>query len=529
MLTRPDYVSDDEFRQAVARKNGAANEQKRLLAAVTPPEDSTNWQEPKPLPNGLAAVAAFDLDFLPTAVSVWVADISDRMQCPPDYVGVAAMTALGSLIGRKFGVRPQRQTDWTEVPNIWALVVGRPGAMKSPALAEAMKPLNRLDAQARETNDTAAKAYELEVEMFKLAKEGATKEARAALKKGVSFEASKLAVDEPQEPSPRRYVVNDCSYESLGEILADNPNGVLAFRDELVSLLKTLDREDNAAARGFYLSAWNGAGGYTFDRIIRGKTHIEGACLSLLGSTQPGRLAEYIRRASSGAGDDGLIQRFGLMVWPDQNPEWKNVDRYPDSAARTAAFEAFQRLDELDADSIGCERDAFDALPFLRFDDAAQGHFEEWRASLEARLRADDMPPALESHLAKYRKLVPSLALICHAADAGQGPIGEISLTRALAFAEYLETHVRRAYGAANQAEVAAAKAILGKIKRGELVDGFSARDIYRREWANLSDREQVQAGLDLLVDHDWLAQQATPTAGRTRTAYLVNPRGLRK
>jgi putative DNA primase/helicase len=56
---------------------------------------------------------------------------------------------------------------------------------------------------------------------------------------------------------------------------------VLAFRDELVSLLKTLDREDNAAARGFFLSAWNGTSGYTFDRIIRGRVHIDAACLSL--------------------------------------------------------------------------------------------------------------------------------------------------------------------------------------------------------------------------------------------------------
>jgi hypothetical protein len=115
-------------------------------------------------------------------------------------------------------------------------------------------------------------------------------------------------------------------------ILADNPNGVPAFRDELVSLLKGLDREEQAAARGFFLTAWNGTASYTFDRIILGKTHIDAACLSLLGSTQPGRLAEYVRRAvSGGAGDDGIIQRFGLLVWPDQKGDWKECDRWPDT------------------------------------------------------------------------------------------------------------------------------------------------------------------------------------------------------
>ena len=154
--------------------------------------------------------------------------------------------------------------------------------------------------------------------------------ARKAIKSGLP--ASLPALTEPAAPTARRYIVNDTSYDALGEILADNPNGVLAFRDELVSLLKGLDREEQAAARGFFLTAWNGTASYTFDRIIRGKTHIEAACLSLLGSTQPGRLAEYVRRAvSGGAGDDGLIQQFGLLVWPDQKGDWKECDRWPDT------------------------------------------------------------------------------------------------------------------------------------------------------------------------------------------------------
>jgi putative DNA primase/helicase len=181
----------------------------------------------------------------------------------------------------------------------------------------------------------------------------------------------------------------------------------------------------------------------------------------------------------------------------------------------------------LDPDTIACERDPFEPLPFLRFDNAAQGLFEEWRAGLESRLRSNDLSPALESHLSKYRKLVPGLALISHIAEGG-GAIGETALLRALAFAEYLETHARRAYGAANEAETASAIAILSRIQRGELADGFTARDIYRRAWAHLSDREQVQAGLDLLADFDWLELRLTPTNGRTRAAYAINPKGAR-
>jgi Protein of unknown function (DUF3987) len=275
----------------------------------------------------VTGLAAFDPAFLPKAIAPWVMDISDRMQCPPDFVAIPAMVALGAVIGRKLAVRPQCKTDWYEVPNLWGCIVGRPGALKSPAMDEALKPLHRLEAEA-------ARDYEARVEFHRLQKEDAQKKARKGLKNGTA-DAASLIIEEPEEPKARRYVTNDATYEALGVILADNPNGTLAFRDELVSLLKTLDREEHVAARGFFLTAWNGKSGYTFDRIIRGRTHIEAACLSLLGSTQPGRLAEYMRRAiSGGAGDDGMVQRFSLLVWPDQSPHWANTDRYPASEPR---------------------------------------------------------------------------------------------------------------------------------------------------------------------------------------------------
>ena len=112
------------------------------------------WSAPKPLPNGLAPVAPFDLAFLPESIAPWVGDISDRIQCPPDLVAIPAITALGSMIGRKLGIRPQLQTTWLEVPNVWGVIVARPGAMKSPAMQEALKPVKRLEKDARQKHET---------------------------------------------------------------------------------------------------------------------------------------------------------------------------------------------------------------------------------------------------------------------------------------------------------------------------------------------------------------------------------------
>jgi Protein of unknown function (DUF3987) len=312
----------------------------------------------------------------------------------------------------------------------------------------------------------------------------------------------------PEEPRPVRYLTNDCSYESLGEVLIGNPSGVLVARDEVVSLLQHLDRDDQAVARGFYLSGWSGTQSYTFDRIMRGHRHVEAVCLSVLGNTQPARISEYIRRANlGGAGGDGLIQRFGLMVWPDASSGWRDVDEYPKIRARDAAWEVFGRASKLDAMSLGAHKGPYDKIPCFRFTEAAHGEFRDWRAGLEQRLRSGNLSPAFEGHLAKYRKLVPALALINHIADSGTGDISHESLLRALAFVSYLESHAHRIYTSGSEGEIAAAKAILWHIKRGDLQDGFTARDVHQRDWSHLTEREQVSAGLNLLIDLDYLAE----------------------
>jgi hypothetical protein len=123
---------------------------------------------------------------------------------------------------------------------------------------------------------------------------------------------------------------------------------------------------------------------------------------------------------------------------------------------------------------------------------------------------------------------VPALALMNHLADRGEGLISQRALLKALATAHYLESHARRVYRSADEAELAAAKAILKHIKSGDLKDGFTARDVHQHGWAHLSEREQVGAGLGLLADLDYLAALAPATGaqgGRPKVTYRMNPR----
>jgi hypothetical protein len=102
---------------------------------------------------------------------------------------------------------------------------------------------------------------------------------------------------------------------------------------------------------------------------------------------------------SGGAGDDGMVQRFGALAWPDHCPDWREVDRHPASEPRANAWGTFNRLDEMTPESIGGQRDEYSPVSYLRLDDAAQDQFGNWRGDLERRLRSGEMLPALEGSL----------------------------------------------------------------------------------------------------------------------------------
>jgi hypothetical protein len=360
------------------------------------------WSQPLPLPDGLSPVAPFTCDLLPDALRPWVMDIASRMQCPPDFPAVAAIVCLSAVIGRQIGIRPKRRDDWLVVPNLWGAIVGRPSLMKTPALAESRKMLARLETEAKKRFEAEIADAETSDTVSALIGKERTKNAVAQIKKAMTdggdpaaaaLDALKSAQETSPRPVRRRYTTQDATVEKLGELLCDTPRGILVFRDELIGFLRSMEKDGHENDRGFYLEAWNGTGAYTYDRIGRGTTEIEAACVAVLGGIQPGPLRAYISQANNGGvGDDGLLQRMQLIVWPDRGDNWQNIDEWPDTEAKSRVYAIFKRLDRLTHDLKGGD------IPALQFNDAAQKDFNSWREKFERRFMSEDMPPALEAH-----------------------------------------------------------------------------------------------------------------------------------
>jgi putative DNA primase/helicase len=491
--------------------------------------DAALAEAPRPLPAELLPVDAFPTAALPEAMRPWVEDVSERMQCPADYVGVPLLVAAASLAGRHVAVRLRLRDDWSEFSNLWALIVGRPGVLKTPAMRAALAPLEALEAMAADAYSEQVAQHRAEAVIAKLRAEAMQAEARKRLRKDSAADVAELvaaAGSEADAPKRCRYIVNGATWEKLHEVMSDNPGGLLMTRDELSGWLHDMAREEQAEARSFFVAAWSG-GTYVVDRIGRGTVTTRDMRLSIIGAIQPGPLA-YIMKARAGRGEDGLIERF-LVAWPDDPGEWRDIDRLPDGTAREQVRNAFARLDAASPWSVQAEQclspdGTADGMPFLRLSDEAREAFTDWRVELEARLRTPDAE-ASESALAKFRHHVPALALTAHVADGGAGPVSRPAMLKALALGAYFETHTRRLHASGQRTAVRAAKLILAKAD--SLGEMFTARDVYRPQWAGLTERETVFEALDLLVSHRWLDERSIDSGGRPTTVYM--PRGPRR
>jgi putative DNA primase/helicase len=496
-------------------------------AECAPPSSVAGWPDPAELGDELLPVSTFGLELLPPSLRGLVDDISERMQAPRDYAAAAAIVALAGCVNRRAVIIPkQEDKSWHVVPNLWGAIVAPPGMMKSPILREVTLPLAQIEKKWRVEFENAYGDFEIEKEQTELRLQAWREQYKQAIKKNEN------APTQPDKklcsPSQKRIILTDATFEKLHEILAQNPTGVLVIRDELTGWLSELDRLGREGERAFFLQAWSGDAGFTVDRIGRGSVHVPAVCVSLIGNIQPARLRSYLSDAiEGGPTDDGLFQRFQILVWPDLPRRWQLVDRPANLLAFQTAERIFSMLAELPAD---------DPVS-MYFSPEAQRLFFEWLKELEEKVRGDSgLAPAFVGHLAKYRSLMPSLAGLFELADlaaADNLSSKEISISveharQAAALCDFFEVHARRVYASVISLETRAARELARHIKSGDLPPVFTTRSVYLKGWASINTPERVRGALALLEEAEWVCRRALlplPTGGRPSEAWIVNPK----
>ena len=490
------------------------------------------WPVPQEIKTDLPLAPAFDAKaLLPATLADFVLDEADRMPCSPDYIAAALIVCLGSVIGARCGIKPKRRDDWIVTPNLFGGIVGDPSSKKSPALGTVTRFLDRLEAKEAEKLENAMKIFAAETAAFE-AHQSAVK---ASMKKAAGGKPDHLKMNAaiadlqdlqaPEEPKERRFKSNDSTVEKLGDLLVHNPQGMLVYRDELIGLLASWEKEGKEGDKAFYLEGWNGTGSFNIDRIGRGSLHIKNLCISVFGGIQPELLERYLAGITTSLDNDGRIQRFQVMVYPNAVP-WEWRDRYPVKGAREAVRDLFDRLAVFDPVQDGAApNDEFVKLPHFCFDDAAQDIFVEWCTELYTVHIAKEQNPLMQQHFGKFEKLFCSIALILHLAEGSIGPVTATSALRAAAWCEYLSGHARRIYGLVEAAKVTTARMVSRRLAEGKLDEGFTVRDMVRKQWSGVTTALQAESALAILEENGHVqSQDGINTMGRPTVRYTINP-----
>lgn len=456
------------------------------------------WRDPQPLPSAQETPEAFDVTMIPRSFQPFVQDASERLCVDPAAVAIPLLIAAGSTIGRGLAVRPKMNDDWHEFPNLWGCVIAKPGSMKSPALDEALGPLNRLESELRADHLKRVQVWEAE------------------------FGG---AEDAPAKPIEPQITAGGLTLECLYGILENNPRGVFQLRDELTSFLSWLDKPGNGEARNFYLSAASGKTPFRYQTKHQGSNLVPAVCIGLFGTIQPTVFDAWLRDVKPGQ-QDGFLQRLQIAAFLDNRP-FELIDRQPNAEAREKVYQIFRRLRALNFDADGYQvGQRFDENKprALGFSLSAQESFNVW--IVEHQNRIQTLPDGFGAHLSKYRKTLPCIAILDSIVD-GNAPenISLESWQKALRFGSYLESHARRIYSSNLIPERVSAVALGELIIHGELQDGSTVRELIRRGRKELDSPEQVHKALGVLEACGWIRVERTSNGGRPSEVIRVHPK----
>lgn len=449
----------------------------------------------------------------------WIAEAADAKGAPPDYIAAAVLAVAGSLIGNARWVSPWN--GWAEPPILWVVLIGAPSAGKSPALDAALAPLRALERRLQRDAERDLAAWRERKEAADLALVAWKAETRDALKGEREPPRKPDAADPGPEPQVPRLAVNDATVERLAVILAMQPRGTLAVRDELAGWLANMSRYANGGSdKPFWLEAYGGRA-FTVERMSRDPVRVERLTVAVLGGIQPDRLSSLLIKAD----DDGMLARL-LPSWPEPAPV-----RRPASAPDEAfAEEAFARLYGLamPTGEYGEPRPWF--VPFAEPARVVLDAFRCWVRDEEGREAG-----LMQSFIGKLPGMAARLALILAHLDwaAGRGALPPDQVTadqfgRAACYVEdYALPMARRAYAEASAPPEERAAQRLARLIVEEGWETFTLRDVTRRARQGLRRNAEVEPALDVLTQAAWIRpdrQASGPKGGRPQLLFRVNP-----
>lgn len=249
--------------------------------------------DPAPSPDTVTLkVPPFPVEIFPEASRAYTVSQAKCIGVPVEMVAMPLMAFFGSIIGNRLYIK--LKSGFHQYASLFLAIIAPPGAAKSPALAAARWPLDKLQTEAHTHYKRLLVQFEAETERW----QAKPKDGRG---------------DKPVRPKLRHFYTTDITIEALVSVLETAP-GVAIIRDELLGWITSMDqyRGGKGSDRQQYLSLW-AVTPIKADRRIGEPIYQTHPVASIVGGIQD----DFLRDLHDKNGRrDGLIERL-LLIRPD--------------------------------------------------------------------------------------------------------------------------------------------------------------------------------------------------------------------
>ncbi|MDR1685022.1 MAG: DUF3987 domain-containing protein [Desulfovibrio sp.] len=369
------------------------------------------------------------LEVFPAAVRAILEEAAEAFACPVQIPTTCLLGVLSCLVGgtRLISLRPS----WREPGNIWIATVAASGIGKTPCAAAFFSPVKRLEYEAFRQWREEYTAYENELDFYR--------KERQKAKRGDPIP------DKPIQPKRRQAYVDDATVEALGEVLSENPRGIMWRRDELSGIIADMDKyssgNSGGGTRSRLLSSYDGQEWKTSRTSNPTRNlYIPHAYVGIFGGIQPAMLPKVFEAGASGVDEaSGFLQRFMLIRAEREKPGYW-TERYlsqPSKDLLTSIAAALWTWDiEYDAEGREVEK-------IVTASSQAKSVFIEWFN----RIAQEEFLSQNAALLSKLKGQAQRLCLLLHCLDAalvgndGMNPVTEDTMRRALLLADWVKEH----------------------------------------------------------------------------------------
>lgn len=345
----------------------------------------------------------FPTDIFPLILQKLIRELESTLNFSPDYTSASILYAVSVSIGNKIQLKVKNS--WLEKSNLYMVLVGRTGDVKSHSVSFCLNPLMKIDKVNFEEYLLKKKEYEqLPVE-----------------------EKSKNTI-----PILRQLLLNDFTPEAFVKAHYFNSRGIGLYTDEIAGFFNSFNQYRKGSEEESYLSAWSGKP-IIKNRISGEEMRVDNTKVDIIGTMQEAILSSVFH---SNKMKNGFIDRLLFVLphkyvdnkWNDRDLDKKYIEWYSEFIAKVFMIAEQSEI-------------------ILEFDSEAKDYLYQWQNNQKTDFEFEyqrGISVKLQQYVLRFSILIEVIQSICN--DEKPQTISLTTLKSAIQLRDYFFENAVRVF-----------------------------------------------------------------------------------